>query len=409
MQAAVLDVARLREDFPILKQTVRGKPLVYLDNAATSQKPQAVIDALVHFYTADNANVHRGVHTLSERSTDAYERARTKIARHLNARHARGIVFTRGTTESINLVAQAWGRANVGPGDEILITALEHHSNIVPWQLLAEEKGARLRVAPVDDRGQVLIEEYERLLGARTKIVSVTHVSNALGTVNPVREMIAMAHSRRIPVLVDGAQAAPHMRIDVRALGCDFYAFSGHKMFGPTGIGVLYGRPELLDAMPPWQGGGDMIRTVTFEKSTWNDLPYKFEAGTPDIAGAIGLGAAVDYLEAIGMDAIAAYEHELLEYGTAALNGIDGLRLIGTAAAKAAVLSFVVDGVHPHDLATVLDSEGVAIRAGHHCAQPVMDRFGVPATARASLAFYNTREEIDALGRGILKAKDIFR
>ncbi len=406
--ATGLDVARIREDFPILKQTIRGKPLVYLDNAATSQKPQVVIDVLVKYYTEDNSNVHRGVHTLSERSTHAYEEARMKIARHLNAA-SRGIVFTRGTTEGINLVAQAWGRANVGAGDEIVITGLEHHSNIVPWQLLAAEKGARLRVAPIDSRGEVLMEEYERLLGPRAKIAAISHVSNALGTVNPVGEMIRMAHDRGIPVLVDGAQAAPHMRVDVQALGCDFYAFSGHKVFGPTGIGVLYGKPDLLEAMPPWQGGGDMIRTVTFEKSTWNDAPYKFEAGTPNIAGAIGLAAAVEYIDSVGLDAIAAYEHDLLGYGARRLSEIGGLRLIGAAANKAAVLSFVVEGVHPHDLATVLDYQGIAIRAGHHCAQPVMDRFGVPATGRASLAFYNTREEIDALVTGIGKAKEIFQ
>jgi cysteine desulfurase/selenocysteine lyase len=407
--AATFDVARIREDFPILRQTVRGKPLVYLDNAATSQKPRAVIDALVRYYTEDNANVHRGVHSLSERATRGYEEARVKIARHLNAADAHSIVFTRGTTESINLVAQTWGRANVKAGDEILISALEHHSNIVPWQLLAEEKGARLRVAPVDDRGDIMLEEFERLLNGRTRIAAFNHVSNALGTLNPVREMTAMARRRGIVTLIDGAQAAPHLRVDVEDIGCDFYAVSGHKMFGPTGIGVLYGSPDLLDAMPPWQGGGDMIRSVTFEKSTWNDLPYKFEAGTPYISGAIGLGAAVDYVNSIGLDRISAYEHELLEYGTARLESIAGLRIIGTARKKSGVLSFELAGVHPHDLATVLDYEGIAIRAGHHCAQPVMDRFGVPATSRASLAFYNTRQEIDALARGLDKAKEIFR
>ncbi|MGE5488813.1 MAG: SufS family cysteine desulfurase [bacterium] len=402
------DVARVREDFPILRQTVRNRPLVYLDNAATSQKPQAVVDALVRYYTEQNANVHRGVHMLSERATQAYEEARKTIARHLNAGDRRGIVFTRGTTESINLVAQSWGRANVGPGDEIVITALEHHSNIVPWQLLAEEKGARLRVAPINDAGEVILEEYERLLGPRTKIAALSHVSNALGTVNPVREMIAAAHARGIPVLVDGAQAAPHIRIDVRALDCDFYALSGHKMYGPTGIGVLYARPALLDAMPPWQGGGDMISSVTFEKSTWNELPYKFEAGTPNIAGAAGLAAAVEYIEAIGVEAIAAHERCLLEYATGRLEEIEGVRIIGAAPHRAAVLSFVLDGVHPHDLATILDYQGIAIRAGHHCAQPVMQRFGVAATARASFALYNTREEIDALVHGIRRAKEIF-
>jgi len=403
------DVTRLREDFPILRQTVRGKPLVYLDNAATSQKPQAVIDALVRFYTEQNANVHRGVHMLSERATEAYERARAAIARHLNAADRRGIVFTRGTTESINLVAQAWGRANVGPGDEIVITALEHHSNIVPWQLLAEEKGARLRVAPITDAGEVIFEEYERLLGPRTKIAAISHVSNALGTINPVRGMIAAAHARGIPVLIDGAQAAPHMRIDVRSLDCEFYALSGHKMYGPTGIGVLYAKPDILEAMPPWQGGGDMISSVTFEKSTWNELPYKFEAGTPHIEGAVGLAAAVDYMESIGIEAIAAHEHELLEYSTALLSEIDGLRIIGTAPHKAGVLSFVLEGVHPHDLATILDYQGIAIRAGHHCAQPVMERYGIAATARASFAVYNTREEADALAAGIRLAQEIFK
>ncbi len=403
------EVARIRDDFPVLGQSVRGKPLVYLDNAATSQKPRAVLDALVRYYTEDNANVHRGVHLLSERATRCYEEARIKIARHLNATDAREIVFTRGTTESINLVAQTWGRANLRAGDEILITGLEHHSNIVPWQLIAAEKGARLRVAPIDDSGEVLLDEFERLLGDRTRVAAISHVSNALGTINPVREMIAMAHRHGVPVLVDGAQAAPHMPVDVRSLDCDFYALSGHKLFGPTGIGVLYGKTALLEAMPPWQGGGDMIRTVTFEGSTWNELPYKFEAGTPHIAGATGLGAAVDYLNAVGLDAIQAYEHELLVYGTQALGRVEGLRMIGTARRKAAVLSFVLDGVHPHDLATILDYEGIAIRAGHHCAQPVMDRFGISATSRASLAFYNTKEEIDTLVKGLQKAREIFQ
>ena len=403
------DVARVREDFPILRQTVRGRALVYLDNAATSQKPQAVIDALVRYYTEQNANVHRGVHTLSERATQAYEEARKTIARHLNAGDRRGVVFTRGTTESINLVAQSWGRANVGPGDEIVITALEHHSNIVPWQLLAEEKGARLRVAPVNDAGEVIFEEYERLLGPGTKLAALSHVSNALGTVNPVREMIAAAHARGIPVLIDGAQAAPHMRIDVRSLDCEFYALSGHKMYGPTGIGVLYAKPDILEAMPPWQGGGDMISSVTFEKSAWNELPYKFEAGTPHIEGAVGLAAAADYMESIGLDAIAAHERGLLEYGTERLAEIEGLRIVGTAPHKASLISFVIDGVHPHDLATILDYQGIAIRAGHHCAQPVMQRYGVAATARASFALYNTREEIDALAAGIRRAKEVFR
>lgn len=403
------EVARVREDFPVLGQSLRGKPLVYLDNAATSQKPRAVLDALVRYYTEDNANVHRGVHLLSERATRSYEEARIKIARHLNAADSREIVFTRGTTESINLVAQTWGRANLHSGDEILITGLEHHSNIVPWQLIAAEKGARLQVAPINDNGEVLLDRFEKLLSDRTRIAAISHVSNALGTINPVREMIAMARRYGVPVLVDGAQAAPHMRVDVQSLDCDFYALSGHKLFGPTGIGVLYGKTALLEAMPPWQGGGDMIRTVTFEGSTWNELPYKFEAGTPHIAGATGLGAAVDYVNAVSLDAIQAYEHELLVYGTQALSQVSGLRMIGTARQKAAVLSFILDGVHPHDLATILDYDGIAIRAGHHCAQPVMDRFGVSATSRASLAFYNTKEEIDTLVRGLQKAREIFQ
>ena len=403
------NVWRIREDFPIFRQYAYGKPLVYLDNAATSQKPQAVIDALVRYYTSENANVHRGVHLLSERATEGYENARCTVARFLNAAESREIVYTRGATESINLVAQAYGRANIGARDEILISGLEHHSNIVPWQMLADEKRAVLRVAPIDDRGDVILEKYEKLLGPRTKIVALAHVSNALGTVNPVRRMIEAAHRHGAVVLIDGAQGAPHMRIDVRALDCDFYAFSGHKTYAPTGIGILYGKARLLEAIPPWQSGGDMIRTVTFEKTTFNGLPYKFEAGTPHIAGAIGLGAAIDYLNGIGLENIAAYERDLLAYGTGVLTAIPGVRLIGTAREKASVLSFVVDGVHPHDLATILDRRGIAIRAGHHCAQPVMDRYGLSATSRASLAFYNTREEIDVLGRGIEAAKEVFQ
>jgi cysteine desulfurase/selenocysteine lyase len=403
------DVERVREDFPILKQEAYGKPLVYLDNAATSQKPQAVIDAVVRYYTSENANVHRGVHLLSERSTGLYEGARRTVQKFLNAARAEEIIYTRGTTEGINLVAQSYGRANISAGDEILITGLEHHSNIVPWQMLAEEKGARLRVAPLDDRGEVIQHEYERLVGPRTKIVALAHVSNALGTVNPVRRMTALAHEQGAVVLVDGAQAAPHMRVDVRALDCDFYVFSGHKTYAPTGIGILYGKERLLDAMPPWQGGGDMIRTVTFERTTFNDLPYKFEAGTPHIEGGIGLGAALEYVNAVGLDEIAAYEHELLEYATAALEAIPGVSLVGKAREKAAVLSFVVEGVHPHDIATILDRQGIAIRAGHHCAQPVMDRYGLSATSRASLAFYNTRDEIDILARGVESVKEVFQ
>jgi cysteine desulfurase/selenocysteine lyase len=404
-----IDVARVREDFPALHQTVHGKPLIYFDNAATAQKPRMVIEALTNFYSNECANVHRGVHLLSERSTASYEGAREKIRRFLNASSVREVIFTRGTTEAINLVAQTWGRANVGVGDEILISALEHHSNIVPWQILAAEKGAVLKVAPIDDRGEVVLDVYERLLGSRTKIVATAHISNALGTINPVRKMIEMAHRHGAVVLIDGAQAAPHLKLDVRALDCEFYAFSGHKAYGPTGIGVLYGKAAVLDRMPPYQGGGDMIRTVTFEKTTYNDLPYKFEAGTPDIAGAIGLGAAIDYVAGIGLDNITAYEHELVEYGTALLSAVPDLTLVGTARNKATVLSFNVDGIHAHDMATILDRQGIAVRAGHHCAQPVMERFHVPATSRASLAFYNTKEELDALVKGIEKAKEIFR
>ncbi len=407
--ASTFDVRRIRDDFPALNQMVHGYPLVYFDNAATSQKPQVVIDEMMRFYVQDCANVHRGVHLLSERSTAAYEGARETVRRFLNAASTREVVFTRGATEAINLVAQAYGRANVRAGDEILISALEHHSNIVPWQMLAEEKRAVLRVAPIDDNGEVILEQFGKLIGPRTKIVAVAHVSNALGTINPVAQMIEMAHRSGAAILLDGAQAAPHLRVDVTRLGCDFYVFSGHKVFGPTGIGVLYGKAALLDTMPPWQGGGDMIRSVTFEKTLYNDLPYKFEAGTPHIAGAIGLAAALDYVESIGLDRIAEYEHELLVYGTEALTSIGGVRLVGTAPRKAAVLSFVVDGVHPHDVATILDRRGIAIRAGHHCAQPVMQRFGVPATSRASLAFYNTRQEVDVLVEGLGRVKEIFQ
>jgi len=406
--SAGFDVDKVREDFPVLKQRIHGKPLVYLDNAATAQKPFAVIDAIRKFYEVDCANIHRGVHELSQRSTAAYEETRTKAKRFLNARAKNEVIFVRGTTEGINLVASSWGRKNVREGDEIVISALEHHSNIVPWQLLCEEKGAKLRVIPMDDRGELLLEEYEKLLGPRTRMVAVGHISNALGTVNPVRQIVEMAHRAGALALIDGAQAAPHMKIDVQALDADFYAFSGHKVFGPTGIGILYGKARLLNAMPPYQGGGDMIKTVTFEKTVYADLPYKFEAGTPSIAGGIGLGAAFDYVTRIGLDKIAAYEHELLVYGTEALSRIPGLRIVGTARDKAAVLSFVIDGIHPHDIGTVLDRQGIAVRTGHHCAQPVMDRFGVPATTRASLAFYNTVAEIDALAAGLAKVKEIF-
>ncbi len=407
--AAAFDVKRIREDFPILKQKVHGKPLVYLDNAATTQKPVQVIDAIVKFYTEDCANVHRGVHLLSERATEAYEGARLKIQRFLNAADSREVVLVRGTTEGINLVAQTYGHANVKASDEVLITALEHHSNIVPWQILCKEKGAVLRVAPINDRGELILEEFEKLLSPRTRFVSVAYVSNALGTVNPVREIIRMAHARDIPVLVDGAQSAPHMQVDVQELGCDFYAFSGHKVFGPTGVGALYGRAELLEAMPPFQGGGDMISSVTFEKTTYNTIPYKFEAGTPNIADVIGLGAAIDYVEQVGLASISSYEHALLSYATEAIGQIPGVRILGTAREKASVISFLVDGVHPHDVGTILDREGVAVRTGHHCAQPVMDRFGIPATVRTSLAFYNTKQEIATLAAGIQRAQALFR
>ena len=403
-----LDVERVRADFPILGQEIYGKPLVYLDSAATSQKPRAVIDAIAKYYLRDNANVHRGVHLLSERATGAYEGARGKVKRFINAAHDHEIVFVRGTTEAINLVAQTYGRRRVQAGDEILITEMEHHSNIVPWQILCEEKGAVLRVAPIDDEGQLVLGELERLIGPRTRLLSLAHVSNALGTINPVRRIVEMAHQRHVPVLVDGAQAAPHLALDMQALGCDFYAFSGHKLFGPTGIGVLYGKSELLDEMPPYQGGGDMISSVTFEKTTYNRLPYKFEAGTPDIAGAIGLGAAIDYVSALGLSAIAAHEHDLLAYGTEALRRVPGLRLIGTAKEKASVLSFCLGDLHPHDVGTVLDREGIAIRTGHHCAQPLMRRLGLAATVRASLAPYNRREDIDALVLGLHKVMEVF-
>ena len=402
------DVARIREDFPILKQTVNGRPLVYLDNAATSQKPQAVIDALVNYYSAENSNVHRGVHTLSQRATDAYEGAREKARQFINAEHDKEVIFVRGTTEGINLVAQTYGRANVGPGDEIIITAMEHHSNIVPWQILCEEKGARLRVIPINDDGELLLDEYEKLLSPRTKLVAVVHQSNALGTINPVEQIVELAHRQGTPVLLDGAQAVAHVPIDVQRVGCDFYVFSGHKLYGPTGVGVLYGRAELLDAMPPYQGGGEMIRSVTFEKTLYNVIPNKFEAGTQNIAGSIGLGAAIDYVSGLGMDNIAAYENQLLSYGAGRLAEIEPVRLIGTARHKGSILSFVMENAHPHDVGTILDAEGIAVRTGHHCAQPLMDRYGVPATVRASLSFYNTKEEIDTLVKGIDRVIEVF-
>ena len=403
-----LQGTELRRDFPALGQLVNGKPLVYLDNAATSQKPQAVIDALAHYYANDNSNVHRGVHTLSQRATDHYEAARDKVRRFINAAEDREIIFVRGTTEAINLVAQTFGRQNIGSGDEIIISTMEHHSNIVPWQMLCLEKGAVLRVIPIDDSGELLMDEYEALLGPRTKLVSVLHVSNSLGTINPVKRVVELAHRAGVPVLLDGAQAAPHCRVDVRDLDCDFYAFSGHKVYGPTGIGILYGKADLLEAMPPYQGGGEMIRSVTFEKTLYNVLPHKFEAGTPNIAGSIGLGAAIDYVTQVGMDRIEAYEQRLLRYGTALLSGLENVKLIGTAREKSGILSFVMDGVHPHDIGTILDAEGVAIRTGHHCTQPLMDRFGTPATARASLAFYNTTEDLDALVKAIDRVAEVF-
>jgi cysteine desulfurase/selenocysteine lyase len=403
-----LDVARIREDFPALRQKIHGKPLVYFDNGATSQKPQCVIDALTRYYSAENANIHRGVHYLSERATAAYEGARDKIRRYINARSSKEIVFVRGTTEAINLVAQSYGRSFLQAGDEIIVSAMEHHSNIVPWQMLREQVGARLRVIPINHDGEIVMDEYRRLLNEKTKLVSVTHVSNALGTVVPVKEIIAVAHRHNIPVLIDGAQAAPHLKIDVQDLGCDFYAFSGHKMFGPTGIGVLYGREALLEKMPPYQGGGDMISLVTFEKTHYNALPYKFEAGTPHIAGGIGLGAAIDYLDRLDWHQVSAHERELLSYATEALAEFQPIRLIGTAKEKAGVISFVIDHVHAHDVGTILDQEGVAVRAGHHCAMPVMQRFGVPATTRASFAFYNTKEEIDVMMRALHRVLKVF-
>lgn len=404
-----LDVARLRRDFPILERAVHGgKPLAYLDNAATSQKPGAVLAALDEYYRRYNSNVHRGVHALSEEATAAFEDAREKVRAFINARSAKEIVFTRGTTEAINLVAQSYGRDRFKADDEILISHLEHHSNIVPWQLLCQQTGARLKVAPMNDAGEIDMAGFARLLGPKTRLVAVGHVSNALGTINPARQIIELAHAQGVPVLLDGAQAVPHMPVDVAALDADFYAFSAHKMFGPTGIGVLYAKEALLEAMPPWQGGGDMIRMVSFERTLYNDLPFRFEAGTPNIAGAIGLGAAIDYLTRIGMARIAAHEADLLDYASARLRQIDGLRIIGTAREKASVVSFVIEGIHPHDLGTIVDSEGIAIRTGHHCAMPVMDFFKVPATARASFAFYNTREEIERLAAALENAKEVF-
>ena len=404
----MLDVERIRQDFPILQRVIRGKPLVYLDNAATTQKPRPVLDALARYYAEGNANIHRGVYRLSEEATRAYDGARQRVQLFLNARTSHEIIFTRSSTESINLVAQSFGRQTVGRGDEILITHMEHHSNIVPWQLLCEQTQARLTVAPIDDRGQLRLDEFERMIGPRTKLVAVVHLSNSLGTVNPVAEIVKLAHRQGVPVLIDGSQAAYHMPVDVQAMDCDFYVFTGHKVYGPTGIGVLYGRESLLEAMPPYQGGGDMIRSVTFDKTTYAGLPNKFEAGTPHIAGAIGLGAAIDYLTGVGFDRIAAHEQDLLAYGTALLSAVPGLRLIGTADHKASILSFVLKGAHPHDVGTIVDAEGVALRTGHHCTQPVMDRFGIPATARASVAMYNTRAELDVLARALDRVREMF-
>jgi cysteine desulfurase/selenocysteine lyase len=406
-KAAGFDVQGVRADFPILRQQVHGKPLVYLDNANTTQKPRAVIDTLNAYYVKDNANIHRATHLLSERATRAYERSRVLLQRFINAADAREVILTKGCTESINLVAQAWGRSFLKPGDEVLVSWMEHHSNIVPWQIVCEQTGARLRVVPIDDRGDLRMDEFDRLLSHRTKLVSMIHVSNALGTVNPIAEIVRRAHDAGALALVDGAQAASHVAIDVQAIDADFYAFSGHKMFGPTGTGVLYGKERLLEAMPPYQGGGDMIASVTFEKTTYNSLPYKFEAGTPNIAGVVGLGAAVDYLQQIDREAARAHEDALLAHATARVAEVPGVRIVGSARERVSVLSFVMDGVHPHDIGTVLDNEGVAIRTGQHCAQPVMDRYGIVSTARASFAIYNTQEEIDTLVAALHKARTL--
>lgn len=408
IKTSSLDVEKIRQDFPLLHQEVNGKPLAYLDNAATSQKPTQVIEALDKYYKEDNANIHRGVHTLSERATIDYEQAREKVRSFINANSEKEIIFVRGATEGINLIAQSYGRNKLKTGDEIIISEMEHHSNIVPWQLLCEQTGAILKIIPINDSGELILEEFEKLLSSKTKLVSIAHISNALGTINPIQTIIDRAHEHNAVVIIDGAQATPHTIVDVQALDCDFYVFSGHKLFGPTGIGVLYGKAHLLEAMPPWQGGGDMIKMVSFEKTLYNDLPYKFEAGTPHIAGVIGLGAAIDYVSATGLEAIAAHEHELLEYATEKILEVKGLRLIGTAQQKTSILSFVIDSIHPHDIGTILDHEGIAIRTGHHCAMPVMTHFNVPATARASFAFYNTFEEVDRLIQALGKAREVF-
>ena len=405
---ATLDVREIREMFPLLAGTVGGKPLAYLDNAATTQKPRAVLDTLSRYYAAENANIHRGVYQLSQNATQAYEGARGKVAAFLNAAEPAEIIFTRNATEGINLVAQTFGRWQVGEGDDVVISTMEHHSNIVPWQMLCEEKGARLRVVPITDAGELMLDELASLLGPRTKLVSIVHMSNSLGTINPVRQVVELAHAQGIPVLIDGSQAAYHRAVDVQAIGCDFYVVTGHKLYGPTGIGALYGQRRWLEAMPPYQGGGDMISSVTFERTTYNKVPHKFEAGTPHIAGAIGLGAAVDFIRSVGFEAIAGHERRLLDYATDRLSAVPGLRLIGTAREKVSILSFILDGVHAHDIGTIVDTEGVAIRTGHHCTQPVMARFNVPATARASLAMYNTVEEIDQLVTALTKVREIF-
>jgi cysteine desulfurase / selenocysteine lyase len=408
VSGAGFDLARVRADFPILEQSVHGKPLVYLDNAATSQKPRPVIEAISRYYEETNSNVHRGVHYLSEQATNEYEGVRKTAQQFLNAADSKEIIFVRGTTEGINLVAQSYGRTHVHAGDEILITAMEHHSNIVPWQILCQERGATLRAAPINDAGELDLDKFSALLGPKTKLVAITHVSNALGTINPIRRIVEMAHSWNVPVLVDGAQAVPHMKVDVQALDCDFYTFSGHKVYGPTGIGILYGKSALLDQMPPYQGGGDMIMSVTLEKTVYNRLPYKFEAGTPDIAGVIGLGVALRYVSDLGIEQIGAHESAVLDYATSVVSAIPGLRLIGTAKHKASVLSFTLGNIHPHDIGTILDQEGIAIRTGHHCSQPVMQHFGIEATARASFALYNMKEEVDRLARAIDKVREVF-
>jgi len=395
MKKIELNISQIRKDFPILKREVNGKPLVYFDNGATSQKPQVVIDAITNYYTNENSNIHRGIHTLSQEATDAYEKARTTVQQFINAKHNHEIIFTSGTTGSINLVASSFGKKYIQAGDEIIISTMEHHSNIVPWQMLCEEKGAVLKVIPISDKGELLLEEFKKLLSSKTKIVAITHVSNTLGTINPVKEIIKLAKAVGAFVLIDGAQAVPHTKVDVQALDCDFYAFSGHKMFGPTGVGILYGKESILNELPPYQGGGDMIKTVTFEKTTYNELPHKFEAGTPNIVGGIGLGVAINYMNSIGIDNIEAYEHELLAYATEQIKQIEGVRIIGEAQNKASVLSFLVDGTHPTDIGMIIDKLGIAIRTGHHCTEPLMNRFNIPGTARASFAFYNTKEEID--------------